>query len=84
VAEPEKGGNRWQDPAMEASGQVARTDDAHAWVEFGPWANAGLAQKNSKLFDFFRTISNGIGLIRSKDVLPEFENFQIKYRFIEN
>jgi hypothetical protein len=36
---------------------------------------------NSRLFDLFNLISNGIDLIRSKEVLPDFKKFQIKYGF---
>jgi hypothetical protein len=47
----------------------------HVGRLFGP------SQMNSRFFNLFNIISNGIELIRSKEVLPEFENFQIKYGF---
>jgi hypothetical protein len=41
----------------------------------------GLGLMNSRLFDLFSIISNGIDLIRSTEVLPHFKKNQIKYGF---
>jgi hypothetical protein len=47
------------------------------WATTGPllWADP----MKIVFFDLFKLISNGMDLIRSKDGLLEFENFQIKY-----
>jgi hypothetical protein len=39
----------------------------------------GSGPRNNSFFDLFSKISNGIALIQSKDGLPEFEKFQLKY-----
>jgi hypothetical protein len=39
----------------------------------------GWPEMNSSICDLFKHFSNGLGLIQSKNGLPVFENFQIKY-----
>jgi hypothetical protein len=41
----------------------------------------GRAQEEQRSFDLFEFFSKSLKLIRSKEVIPEFENLKIKYGF---
>jgi hypothetical protein len=45
---------------------------------------AGPARSEQYPYRFIQIFSNGFELIRLKDELPLLENFQIKYRIVEN